>query len=83
MSLLKLNRIAGAVSVGVMSGLALTALMVSKFALHSQFVILNIYTNGSADWAMDATFFLKSLYVLMFVTFTMGLALGLLATHRD
>ncbi len=80
---MKLSRIAGAVSAGVMSGLALTAVMVNKFVLHSQAVILNIYTNGSADWTMDATMLLKSFLVLMFVTFGAGLALGLLVTRRD
>lgn len=80
---LKLSRIAGAVSVGVMSGLALAAVMASKFVLHSQAVILNFYTNGSADWTMDATLLLKSLFTLMFVTFSVGLALGLLVMRRD
>jgi hypothetical protein len=82
MVFLKLNRIIGAISVGIMSGLALTAVMVSNFALHSQFVILNIYSNGSSDWTMDATTLLKSLFGLMFVAFTLGLALGLLATSK-
>jgi hypothetical protein len=82
MSFFKLNRIIGAVSVGVMSGLALTAVMISNFALHSQFVILNVYSNGSSDWAMDATILLKSMFVLMFVAFTIGLALGLLAMRK-
>ncbi len=64
-------------------GLALTAVMANKFVLHSQAVILNFYTNGTADWTMDATMLLKSLYVLMFVTFTLGLALGLLVTRKN
>jgi len=83
MRFLKLNKVAGAVSVGVMSGLSLTSISVREFALHSQTVALNIYTNGNADWAMDATIFLKSLYGLMFVAFTLGLALGLLIMKRD
>jgi hypothetical protein len=83
MRFLKLNRVAGAISAGIMSGLALTAIMIGKFALHSQFVALNIYSNGSTDWAMDATAFLKSLFVLMFVIFAAGLALGALVTRRD
>ncbi|MGA2791032.1 MAG: hypothetical protein ABSF00_09715 [Candidatus Bathyarchaeia archaeon] len=82
MGFLKLNRIIGAVSVGIMSGLALTAVMISNFALHSQLVVLNIYSNGSSDWTMDATILLKSLFGLMFVAFTLGLALGLLATRK-
>jgi hypothetical protein len=82
MGFLKLSRIIGAVSVGIMSGLALTAVMISHFALHSQFVVLNIYSNGSSDWTMDATILLKSLFGLMFVAFTLGLALGLLATSK-
>jgi hypothetical protein len=82
MSVFKRNSIIGAVSVGVMSGLALTAVMISNFALHSQFVALNIYSNGSSDWAMDATIFLKSMFGLMFVAFTIGLALGLLVTRK-
>jgi len=82
MRFLKLNRIAGAVSVGVMSGLAITAVMISNFALHSQFEALNILSNGSSDWTMDATILLKSLFGLMFVAFTIGLAHGLLATRK-
>lgn len=82
MRFLTLNRIVGAVSVGIMSGLALIAVVISNFALHSQFVILNIYTNGSSDWTMDATILLKSLFGLMFVAFTIGLALGLLAMKK-
>ena len=82
MRFFKLNRIVGAVSVGIMSGLALTAVMISNFALHSQFVILNVYSNGSSDWTMNATILLKSLFGLMFVAFTIGLALGLLATRK-
>jgi hypothetical protein len=82
-SLLTLNRIAGALSVGIMSGLALTAIMMSKFLLHSQFVVLNVYTNGSADWAIDATIFLKSLFALMLVIFIFGLALGVLVTRKN
>jgi hypothetical protein len=45
-------------------------------------VVLNIYSNGSSDWTMDATILLKSLFGLMFVAFTLGLALGLLATRK-
>lgn len=82
MRFLKLNRIAGAVSVGIMSGLAITAVMIGNFALHSQFVALNIYSNGSSDWTMDATIPLRSLFGLMFVAFTIGLALGVLGTRK-
>ncbi len=80
---LSLNKIAGAVSLGVMAGLAFMAVVISKFVIHSQTVALNIYTNGRMDWGMDGTILLKSLYVLMFVTFTLGLALGLLVARRD
>jgi len=83
MGFLKLNRIIGAVSVGVMSGLALTAVTISNFALHSQFVVLNIYSNGRSDWTMDATILLRLLFGLMFVAFTFGLALGLLTTRKE
>ncbi len=82
MGFLSLNWIVGALSAGIMSGLALTAVVVTRFALHSHVVILNIYPNGNADWVMDATPFLKSLFVLMFVTFAIGLALGILVTRR-
>ncbi len=83
MSFLTLSRISTAISVGIMSGLALTASTISKFALHSQFVILNEYTNGSTDFAIDATGFMKSLLTLMLLVFAGGLALGLLITKRD
>ncbi|MGP8069268.1 MAG: hypothetical protein ACLP5V_05215 [Candidatus Bathyarchaeia archaeon] len=80
---MSLSRISAAVSVGIMSGLALMAATISKFALHSQFVILNEYTNGSADWAIDATGFMKSILTVMLLVFAGGLALGLLLTKRD
>lgn len=83
MSSLTLSRVSAAISVGIMSGLALIAATISKFALHSQFVIFSEYTNGSADWAIDATGFMKSLLVLMLLVFAGGLALGLLITKRD
>lgn len=75
--------IAGALSVGIMSGLALIALNLGKFALHSHAVILNFYTNGTSDWAMDATTLLKSAFVLMLAIFCVGLALGFLVARKD
>jgi hypothetical protein len=83
LSFLKLNKIVGALAVGIMSGLALTAITLSNFVLHSQFIMLNVYTNGTADWTVDATMLLKSFFALLFVTFCVGLSLGVLATRRN
>jgi hypothetical protein len=81
--LTSLNKVAGALAVGIMSGLLTTALAVNKFVLHAQSVVLNTYSNGTADWTMDATPFLKSLFVLLFVAFALGLTFGLMITQRN
>lgn len=77
-----LNLIAVAISVGVVSGLALTSIMISGFAFHSQVVALNVYDNGTKDWTVDATSLLRYMFDLMLMLFVAGIFLGLLITRR-